>query len=118
MSNRGDPAYRQAWLMAARLIFKVGKRQPCFVCGKFQSITHAHHVIPLAAQYQRGFVLPDSEHEWLCPTHHAILHAMIPPEGETDPQKIGERVPSEIADADLEEIRKLLDLVARSGRRP
>lgn len=68
---------REVWIAAARQLFKPGERQPCWVCGKFQSITQAHHVVPLVEQYTRGFAVPDNEHVWLCPNHHAIAHLFI-----------------------------------------
>jgi hypothetical protein len=68
---------RDIWIAVARACFRPSERQPCFVCGRFRGITQAHHVVPLTAQYDRGFEYPDNEHVWLCPNHHAILHLFI-----------------------------------------
>jgi hypothetical protein len=42
-----------------------------------QAQVHAHHVVPLGEQFDRGFRDPYHEHEWLCPNHHAMLHLWI-----------------------------------------
>jgi predicted HNH restriction endonuclease len=68
---------RDIWLMVARKVFAPSGRQPCFVCGKFESIIQAHHVVPLTTQYDRGYKVPDNEHVWLCPNHHTMAHLYI-----------------------------------------
>lgn len=73
----GPALDREAWIAVARRIFSPGERQPCCVCGKFKSIAQAHHVVPLTAQYDRGFRLPDQAFVWLCPNHHAMVHLFI-----------------------------------------
>lgn len=68
---------REAWIMAARTVLEPGDREPCCVCGQFQGISQAHHVVPLTAQYDRGFKYPDQAYVWLCPNHHAMAHLFI-----------------------------------------
>lgn len=65
---------RQEWIREARRDFRPGDRQPCDVCGKYRSLAHAHHILPLAVQ--EGPV-PNQEFVWLCPTHHAAVHLLI-----------------------------------------
>lgn len=68
---------KDEWIDVARRRFVPSPRENCCVCGKFKVVTHAHHVVPLSAQYDRGFEAPDHEHVWLCPAHHAIIHVLI-----------------------------------------
>jgi hypothetical protein len=68
---------KNAWIAAARRDFLPSLRAPCIVCGKHRAITHAHHLIPLAQQYDRGFGEPNHRHVWLCPNHHVVVHAFI-----------------------------------------
>jgi len=68
---------REIWLTVARKVFVPSERQSCFVCGKFGSITQAHHIVPLTAQYDRGFKVPSNDHVWLCPNHHTMAHLYI-----------------------------------------
>jgi len=72
-----DARRKRAWIAAARLAFVPSRRSACFVCGKFESVAQAHHLIPLSEQYDNGFRAANHTHEWLCPTHHAILHLWI-----------------------------------------
>ena len=44
------------WIAAARRDFLPSFRGPCVVCGKHRSISHAHHIVPLASQFDRGFL--------------------------------------------------------------
>lgn len=106
---------KNAWIAVARIQFSPTDRKECFVCGKFKSITQAHHVVPLAAQFDRGFDEPDHEHVWLCPNHHVIVHLLLP-QGDEDPQKLGRRATAPVGDLSVEEIRTMLDLIGRSGR--
>lgn len=105
-------ARKRLWIAAARLAFDPGERRPCFVCGRYASVTEAHHVIPLGQQFDRGFVTADQEHEWLCPTHHTIIHVwlekMLPNQRSWDVHK------------ELEEAEGLVvaALLERSNRRP
>ncbi len=106
-------ARKTAWVAAARLGFQPGRRQPCAVCGRFRDIAEAHHVVPLAAQFDRGFQAPDHEHVWLCPNHHAAIHVMI---ASDDPARLGSKAAGVIADLSEAELRAILDLISRSGR--
>lgn len=65
---------RADWIGDARAAFSPGERQPCEVCGKYRSLAHAHHIVPLACQTEAQ---PSHEHVWLCPTHHAAVHLLI-----------------------------------------
>lgn len=107
---------KNEWVAEARLGFNPGRRTDCHVCGKWRDIAHAHHVVPLAAQYDRGFGVPDHQHVWLCPNHHAVLHLMIPPDRETDPMKIGRRTAGPILEMSHEELERMLELLKQSGR--
>jgi hypothetical protein len=113
---------RDVWIAASRRVFSPGDREACYVCGKFRSITQAHHVIPLTAQYDRGFKYPDQECVWLCPNHHTMAHLFIP---------TGERLravptirtrfePTSALNADLaeNEFDRIMELVRRSMRSP
>ena len=68
-------AANKAWIAAARAAFNPGQKQPCKVCGKFQSVAHAHHLTPLYRQIDRKE--PDQSFIWLCPTHHHGVHLCI-----------------------------------------
>jgi hypothetical protein len=68
---------RDEWMAAARASFVPSKRKPCEVCGKYESLAHAHHIRPLAYQWTDGAETPDHAHVWLCPTHHAAIHALL-----------------------------------------
>lgn len=74
---RNERAARDAFVALGRASFAPSLRLPCKVCGKFAALTHAHHIVPLAIQYRRGFAAPANEHVWLCPTHHAAVHVLI-----------------------------------------
>lgn len=65
------------WVSTARKSFVASDRKPCLVCGKFESLAHAHHVTPLAMQHDHGLAQPDHAHVWLCPSHHAAVHLII-----------------------------------------
>jgi hypothetical protein len=108
-------ARKRGWIAAARLEFTPRARESCFVCGKFKSITQAHHVVPLGEQFDHGFQVADQEHEWLCPNHHVILHLWID-ERITDVQR-GRRAAHTMDYVDLTEFDRLMELVGRSGRR-
>lgn len=68
---------REQWVNTARATFSAGEQRACEVCGKYRSLTHAHHIMPLHLQYQFGTRLPDHEFLWLCPNHHAAVHLLI-----------------------------------------
>jgi hypothetical protein len=107
-------ARKRAWIAAARQGFEPRRREPCFVCGKFEAITQAHHVVPLNEQFEHGFEVPDHEHEWLCPNHHVTLHLWI--DRSSSEQHLGRRAAPSIAEVPLEQFGILMDLVGRSGR--
>lgn len=56
------------------------RRDTCYVCGKYASICHAHHV-PALAEVVGVFGVVAAQMAsipcvWLCPTHHALWHAL------------------------------------------
>lgn len=113
---------RDAWLMAARQIFSPGKREPCWVCGKFLSITQAHHAIPLTTQYDRGFKYPDQSLVWLCPNHHALAHLFIMDDRRSMTEaafaardRAREHVHSDLSE---DEYEKMIQLMRLAGRGP
>lgn len=65
------------FIAAARVAFVPDDRRACDVCGRYRGLTHAHHLIPLAAQFDSGRETADHAHAWLCPTHHAAVHLVI-----------------------------------------
>lgn len=113
---------RDAWIKASRLIFAPGERQPCHVCAKFKSIAEAHHVVPLTAQYDRGFKYPDQEFVWLCPNHHAMTHLFIPRDNRSMTAAAfrgRDRVSSGLyEDLSDDELNRVLGLMRRSFRGP
>ncbi len=120
--RRGPRIDRDAWIAAARKLFAPGERHACHICGKFKSIAQAHHVVPLTAQYDRGFVYPDHEAEWLCPNHHAMIHLFIP--GDDRSMAVpamrarGRTTSSLNEDLSDEEFGRMMALVRRSARAP
>lgn len=101
---------RKTWIAAARIAFDPGNRKHCFICGRFRSVTEAHHVVPLGKQFDLGFEVADDEHEWLCPSHHAVLHLWI------DRDLPNGRSWEAHSELDEREAAALLDLVKRSHR--
>ena len=79
MANEIDAASeRQRQLLVSwRREFTAGPSDPCAVCGRYKSVTHAHHVYPLSWQVKDGNVKANHEHLWLCPTHHALVHRIL-----------------------------------------
>jgi hypothetical protein len=72
---------RSEWLAKARNEFRlrIGRPEPCAVCGKHIEFVHAHHTLPLNVQFELGlddFDI-DHTHDWLCPVHHRYVHMMI-----------------------------------------
>lgn len=65
------------WIATARLLFQPGERRACTVCGRHRAIAQAHHVVPLASQFDRGFKEADHTHVWLCPNHHVVIHRLL-----------------------------------------
>lgn len=52
-------------------------RKPCFICGRHQSITEAHHTITLKEISQLLMSwgsLPEPPVVWLCPNCHTYVH--------------------------------------------
>lgn len=68
---------RTQWIDRARHALRAAEREPCAVCNQYQEVTHAHHLAPLALQYDAGLRVPDQTHAWLCPTHHRLTHAAL-----------------------------------------
>lgn len=68
---------KKSWVRIQRLLFSPSDRSPCFVCGKYKSLTHAHHLIPLAKQACESIQSVDNRHVWLCPTHHSAIHILL-----------------------------------------
>lgn len=121
--RRQAPAVeREIWIMAARQLFVPGFREPCCVCGKFKGIAQAHHVIPLTAQYDRGFRYPDQEYVWLCPNHHAMIHLFIQNNNRSmKPAAFrarGRTTGAILPDLSEVEFEAMMDLMQRSGRSP
>jgi hypothetical protein len=81
-------------------------RNPCFICGKWQSITHCHHVVgvgELAKWCEENNVTTDIipvKFVWLCPNHHEWLHRMSDAKAK-NPARAGELV-ADITDAEWE----------------
>lgn len=72
-------AKKEKWLSSARADFKelLKIKSPCVICGKHLAIVEAHHVYPLAMQYDDKVKNPIRDFVWLCPTHHVITHEFI-----------------------------------------
>lgn len=68
---------KKRWVQDARATFRPSPRRACDVCGKYKSLTAAHHLTPLSMQFDRGRTEPSSAHAWLCPTHHTAVHILI-----------------------------------------
>jgi hypothetical protein len=66
-----------AWIVAARISPPAAQPDCCDVCGFTFELAHAHHIVPLAAQYDAGYKSPNHERVWLCPNHHAIVHYVL-----------------------------------------
>lgn len=76
-STHGRLRAKNDWIRKQRALFDPSPRQPCHICQRFAAISQAHHVIPLAEQYDRGFKKADHEHIWLCPNHHTVIHRFL-----------------------------------------
>lgn len=68
---------RDEWIKNARLSFVPSQKKACEVCGQYESLCQAHHVIPLSIQWDRNYFDVDHSHVWLCPTHHAAVHSLL-----------------------------------------
>ena len=96
------------WVWNARAGLKPTDRGACYVCKKYASLTHAHHVVPLALQAQRDRMTVNHEYVWLCPTHHSAVHVFISA-GPTATAAIGVA-----ADIPVDELRIVMDLSERA----
>lgn len=105
-------AVKAEWISNARRSFVPGARQNCIICGKYRYLSHAHHVYPLAEQYDQGVRIPDQRHVWLCPNHHAMVHLLL--DGEPDRQTLGRKAANAIEDLDKDELRKVMSLLGRN----
>jgi hypothetical protein len=105
-----------AWMDLARYCFEPGARKPCQVCGKYRSLTHAHHLVPLSMQAARRPLLPNHEHAWLCPTHHAAVHVLIAHKRVIESQKLSRRRMAVILDLsrDNAELVKVNEIAGRA----
>ena len=68
---------KKKWLANARVEFSPGEKKPCVICGKYTSVTHAHHLVPLSWQFDNGYESPNHDFSWVCPTHHSAIHIYI-----------------------------------------
>lgn len=98
----------------ARKAFSPGERQPCEVCGKYRSLTHAHHVVPLSVQTD---VVPDHASVWLCPTHHAAVHLFIE-QATCNRERAGRWQVELINELEVEEFDKVWAIFERFRSRP
>lgn len=110
-TNRRD---RDRWIAQARASFVPTERQPCVVCGRFQSIAQAHHLFPLAIQWRFGVQHPIHDHEWLCPNHHVSIHILIAQSQSSslDASEACINVTSDLA-LNMSELTKVLSLLER-----
>lgn len=106
---------KEQWVAAARKSFVPSRREACAVCGKFMGIAQAHHLVPLALQYDRGFERPDHEHVWLCPTHHTIVHLFLI-ERQGSPLRENETLIGAVRDLDDRGYQIVMRLLGRAGR--
>ena len=106
---RAATGHQRAWIAAARYSFRPGSPEPCKVCSRYLGLAEAHHIFPLASQYQLhgGARPPVHDAVWLCPTHHAAADRLF---GWELPH-----LPHFLSDAPPEEAEALLRL-ARRGR--
>ena len=109
---KGPVRDKTEWIKWARGSFDPGNREACVICGKFQNITQAHHLIPLEDQYDRGFQPPNQEFVWLCPSHHDTVHVFI----SQNEQKITVAISGEgsLSEQEFEGVLKLVREAARS----
>lgn len=106
---------RDAFIAIGRSAFNPGIRMACRVCGQHKSVAHAHHVVPLARQFSLGFLEPNNDFVWLCPTHHSMVHVVIPlvpkivdSEEKIDVSDAYNRIVTELLDSDPYAFHKLL----------
>ena len=99
------------WIKWARGSFEPGNREACVICGKFQNIAQAHHLIPLEDQYDRGFQPPNQKFVWLCPSHHDTVHVFL----KRDERKITAAISGDGCLSD-QELDGILKVVGESGK--
>lgn len=70
---------RAEWMAEARSDFRwrLKQAEPCAVCGKHREMAHAHHSLSLNLQFDLGIYFAIQEFDWLCPTHHWMVHVYI-----------------------------------------
>jgi len=102
-------ADKETFVALGRASFAPSQREVCRVCGRFQSLTHAHHVVPLTMQFDRGFEQPEHNHVWLCPTHHAAVHILIG-QAMAKQKKASGACINLVCDLQPEEFRKVLEV--------
>ncbi len=71
---------RSVWLRSARAEFdRLERTAPanCSVCTQHRDFAHAHHLFPLALQYECGVDEAIHDHAWLCPVHHKKVHILL-----------------------------------------
>ena len=106
-------ADKETFVAMGRASFSASKRDSCKVCGRFKSLSQAHHIVPLAVQFDRGFDRPDDEHEWLCPTHHAAVHILIG-QAKAKQTRASAACIALVNDMELEELRVVLEIAERA----
>lgn len=72
-----ERAKKDAWMKLARSEFSAEHKTGCAVCGMYEGVCQAHHLAPLASQYDLGVQSAAQEYTWLCPNHHSIVHAAL-----------------------------------------
>jgi len=105
---------KSVWVNIARKTFAPSRRECCAVCKRFKSLTHAHHLIPLSIQFDRGFDIPDTNHVWLCPNHHAAVHVLIAHNHRKDPSKPTRACVRLVNEMPLDDLRAVLDISAKA----
>ena len=105
-----ERAAKDSFIKLGRASFRPSPRSACVVCGKFKSLTHAHHLVPLSLQHARGFAVASDSHVWLCPTHHSAVHVFIGQSLAKDARASGAclAVITDMADAD--ELAQVMDI--------
>lgn len=67
---------QKEWIAARRAEAPKLESADCCICKKHAIVAEAHHVVPLHIQYFADRPFIDTV-EWLCPTHHKLLHKII-----------------------------------------
>lgn len=102
----------EAWIADARRRFKPGLRSHCAICKRYRALAQAHHIIPLALQYARGYEEQDARFMWLCPTHHAAIHVLFASGASFTEKTMGRAAVTLINElvSNMDELGALLDL--------